>query len=125
MLADVNVEASWPAAMKTLAGVIGLLCIVSLIFTVVLQSKKLFGRTPPLMDELDKLEKKLHSQILETYSRAYKNSEEAKQEARDVRADMESRFEKLNEDRQKIQAGINKTFQDIERGLGRLEGKTE
>ena len=125
ILAQLQPELDWSSALKTLVGIVGLLMVVWLVFSVAIAWKKLFGRRPPIGDELDKLEARVRSEIMDTYSRAFKNAEEAKLASHAVRAEMDERFEKLNQDRQRSLAGINQAFRDIERGLGRLEGKTE
>jgi hypothetical protein len=122
LLAQVELSGTWPATIKVAIGIIGLLCIASLIFSVVLQSRKLFGRRPPIEDELDKLEKKLHAEVMDSFGRAYKRAEEAHAAAESLSADTDQKFEKLHEDRQRVQENINHAFRNIERGLGRLEG---
>lgn len=124
-LAQMEPEVNWSATMKFILGLVGMLSILWLVFSVAIAWKKLFGRKPPLTEELEKLENKIHLQIVETYGRAYKNSEEAKAMTNDLRADMEKRFEDLNQERARTLDGINRAFRDFERGLGRLEGKTE
>jgi len=122
VIGQIELSGTWPATAKAGLGIIGLLCIASLVFSVVLQSRKLFGRRPPIEDELERLEKKLHAQVLESYGRAYKRAEEAHALAEALRADMDQKFDKLHEDRQRVQENINHAFRNIERGLGRLEG---
>ena len=122
LIAQIELSGTWPATIKAGVGIMGLLCIASLVFSVVLQARKLFGRRPPIEDELERLEKKLHAQVIDSFGRAYKRADEARALAEALRAEMDLKFEKLHEDRQRVQENINHAFRNIERGLGRLEG---
>jgi hypothetical protein len=57
MLAQIQPDMNWPETIKTLVGIVGVLSIVWLILSVAVTSKKLFGRKPPIFEELDKLRK--------------------------------------------------------------------
>lgn len=53
----------WSDTSKWLWGLLGALGAVYVLFGVVLQFKKLFGRVPPLTDELDRRDKQLRKMI--------------------------------------------------------------
>jgi len=85
ILAQLQPDLNWPETLKALVGIVGILSIIYLVFSVAIAWKKLFGRRPPIAEELDRLEKKLHAEIVESHSRAYKKSEEARSQVEDLR----------------------------------------
>ena len=97
ILAQSQPDLNWPETLKVEVGIVGLLMIVWLVFSVAIASRKLFGRKPPFSDELDKIEKRLHDEILEVFARASKSAEEAKQQAERVRLEMDGKIQKLDE----------------------------
>lgn len=55
LLAQLEPEIHWPATVQTLIGIVGLLAIVWLILSVAIACKKLFGKRPPVHEELARL----------------------------------------------------------------------
>lgn len=53
----------WSETSKWLFGLLGALGVVWLIFSVVIQARKLFGRVPPMQDELEQRDKRLRGEI--------------------------------------------------------------
>jgi hypothetical protein len=78
IFAQPDLAVNWSTTVKVALGLIGILTVAFLVFGVALQWKKLFGRRPPIKDELDKLEKRLHEEIIEAHGRAISNTTEAK-----------------------------------------------
>src|ERR1017187_7815156 len=107
MLAQLQPDVNWPVTVQAGLGLIGLLMIVWLVLSVSLGWKKMFGRRPPINEELDKLESKLTALVLESFTRSYSASVEAKAEAQAVRNETRQKFEALNQEWQRALAGIN------------------
>ena len=63
ILAQVDLPANWPQTVKTEAGVIGLLCIGVLVLTFVKLCKSVFGRKPPMDEQLHQVVKLLRGEI--------------------------------------------------------------
>ena len=97
---------NWPETLKTLVGVVGLLMIIWLIMAVALSSKKLFGRRPPIGDELDRLEARLHQEIIESYQRAFMTALEAKSQIEKVRLELDGKIQKLDEKLSKVPGDV-------------------
>ena len=145
IFAQLQPDMNWPATLKFIVGMVGMLMIVWLVFSVAIAWNKLFGRRPPIGDEIAALEKKIHSQILETYSGAFKVADEAKAEAHLLRREMQAALDKQdikiselwhtvrNEDQairreardsnEKLSREMTDGFNSISRALGRIEGK--
>lgn len=125
---------NWKYSLIVFIGLIGILVIVALVFTVTLQWKKLFSRRPPIEEELTKLEEKLHREILESFTRAFTNGEEAKILAAEIGSKLERVHTELTDAGQKrednlrgeikgVRDQMNLGFKDMERAIGRLEGR--
>ncbi|HEY5042644.1 MAG TPA: hypothetical protein VIK53_11640 [Verrucomicrobiae bacterium] len=108
MLAQSVVEIPMNDTMKTVVGLLGVMSLGIGVMWFAVLWRKLFGRKPPLAAELDKMEKKLHDEIIESFGRSYKNSDEARlavsalrgevvEAFRDHRAEFNGRIEKLDE----------------------------
>ncbi len=60
LLADVMPDVPMKVTGAWMLGLLGLLGIVYVVLGVVIQWKKLFGRTPPINEELERRDKRLH-----------------------------------------------------------------
>lgn len=67
--------------MKTLIGILGVLTAGLMVMWFAIAWKKLFGRRPPIGEELDKLEKRLRAELVESHARVYTASETAQARA--------------------------------------------
>lgn len=144
MLAQLQPDMNWPATLKFIVGLVGLLMIIWLVFSVAIAWKKLFGRRPPISEEIAKLETKVHQQVLESYEGAYKAADEAKAQVALVRAELRVGMDKQDlriaeiwnemrkEDRdirkeardsnEKLSGVMAEGFNTVSRALGRIEG---
>jgi hypothetical protein len=63
LLGQTTPDVPWSVTQQWLYGLLGLLGVIWLVLAVVIQFRKLFGRTPPLTDELDKRDKAIRAMI--------------------------------------------------------------
>jgi TolA-binding protein len=111
----------WPATLQVLVGICGLLTLVALVFTVALQARKLFGRTPPINDELEKRDKALRKMIFASEN----NLKERLQETRQRIENLEARYEEMQIDRQRKWEELQRDFQEVRETLAFIRGKFE
>lgn len=117
ILAQSQPDLSWPETLKTLVGIVGVLMIVWLIFSVAIAWKKLFGRRPPIQDELDKLEARLHAEIIESYARSFSAADEAKAQVTELRSHLDNVHESLKTAGTKREDTMRNQIEDVRKEL--------
>lgn len=110
MLAAAQIE--WPATIQLLMGIVGLLSIVALIFTVALQARKLFGKHPPLHEEMKSVREEFRAA---DQALALSLREEGEKR--------EQQFAELQIERQRTLSHLHKKMNGISRNLYLIAGK--
>ena len=111
--AQLSTNVPWPVTSQWILGLLGFLTAVSLIFAIVIQAKKLFGRTPPFHEELDKREKAIRKQI-------YAVEHNLRREFMSLHQDQERRLAMLEEQHAELQRDRIRKWEELTRGLGDL-----
>lgn len=119
MLAEGNIQ--WPATLQFIIGLVGLLSIVTLIFGVVLQAKKLFGRNPPIGDDL----KNLRSEIYQSKNSLRKEFKESMAKESHRITALEDLYREMQIDRERKWAELQKEYQQLEKTLAFIRGRFE
>lgn len=113
-LAQVGLNVTQSQTNQTIWGLCGVLAIVSLVFAVILQAKKLFGRRPPIDDELRERSKKFQAQL------------HAVERRLDGRIDaLEQRYEEMQLDRQRKWEELKGEYHELRETLMFIRGKFE
>lgn len=103
-------DIQWPQTTQTLVGIVGLLAIISLVFSVVIKSKKLFGRNPPIGDDL----KSLRSEI-------YQSKNSLRKEFREVITKESHRITALEELYREMQMDRERKWKELQTELHEVE----
>lgn len=129
MLAQTNFpQASWPVTMQVLAGLLGLLGAYVLILNAVVVSRKAFGKTPPLHDQVIDLREQFTREIarIDADLRANMHDHEAddaqefnslRNELRGVEAKLEGKIADNNSASERRVDGIYERLNDINKDL--------
>ena len=110
MLAEAQIE--WPATIQVLIGIVGLLSIVALIFTVALQARKLFGKHPPLHEEMKSVREEFRAADQALLIALREESEKR-----------EVQFADLQIERQRTLSNLHKKMNGMSRNLYLIAGK--
>lgn len=103
-------DIQWPQTTQTLVGIVGLLAIVSLVFSVVIKSKKLFGRNPPIGDDL----KSLRSEIYQSKNSLRKEFKESMAKESHRITMLEELYREMQMDRERKWAELQKELHEVE-----------
>jgi uncharacterized protein (DUF342 family) len=108
MLAEGNIQ--WPATIQFIIGLVGVLSIISLVFGVAIQARKLFGRNPPINDDL----KSLRSEI-------YHSKNSLRKEFKEVLSKESHRITALEELYREMQLDRERKWKELQTELHELE----
>lgn len=114
ILADALPAVPWSDTTQWIFGACGFLGVVTLIFTVALQARKLFGRTPPIHDELEKRDKALRKMIFASESNLKGRIDK-----------LEQRYEEMQLDRERKWAQLQSEFTEMATTLSYIRGKLD
>lgn len=112
MLAQMEPDIHWPDTIKVIVGLVGLLSIVWLILSVAIACRKLFGKHPPIHEELIRLRKEFTESDAVLLAAI---KEEAKERQKAITA--------INESRAKTLSDINEKISDLQTKLGQIPGE--
>lgn len=121
-------DATWPLAMQVLAGLLGLLGAYVLILNAVVVSRKAFGKTPPLHDQVIELRNQFAREIARIDADLRANIRDHEQddaqefstlrsELRGVEAKLESKIADNNSASERRVDGIYERLNDINKDL--------
>jgi hypothetical protein len=103
-------DVPWTVTSKWVWGLMGFLGCVWLVFAVCIQAKRLFGRTPPIQDELERREKKLRGEIMHQKNSALK-------EMRSVLTPLIARVEKAENDIEEMQLDRSRKWAELQKEI--------
>ncbi len=106
---------SWPATVHFLIGLVGVMGIVYLLIATVNQARKLFGRRPPMDEQVALLDKDLRREMKA-------GDKEVERQVASLRVDMNSQFEDLSLARKDHQIVIERSFEKLS---DKLDEQTE
>lgn len=121
-------QASWPVTVQVLAGLLGLLAAYVLILNAVVASRKAFGKTPPLHDQVIELRNQFAKEIARIDADLRANMRDHEQddatefnalrsELRGVEAKLEGKIAGNNEASERRVDGIYERLNDINKEL--------
>ena len=121
MILAEGVEVPWEVTVRWIWGALGALGVVSLVFTVAIQARKLFGRTPPLGDEL----KSLRGEIYHAKNSVKKElrAEMARDSLRIT--ELEGLYREMQLDRERKWNELQAEYRKLETTLAFIRGKFE
>jgi hypothetical protein len=114
LLAQIEPDIKWPDTMKVLIGIVGLLSVVWLVLSVAIASKKLFGKHPPIQEEL----KAVRDEFQAADSALARRIQEETQKR-------ETAIENINIDRARTLGQLHRKMNSINRNLYLIAGKLD
>lgn len=112
MLAQLDPGVNWTPTMHALVGLVGVLAVIWLILSVAIASRKLFGKHPPIHEEL---------RIIRNEFQQADN--ELAQAIADEAEKREKAFEDLQLERQRTLSSLHKKMNGISRNVYLMAGK--
>ena len=121
MLAQTAVDIPLSDTMKTLIGILGVLTAGLMVMWFAIAWKKLFGRRPPIGEELDKLEKRMRAELVASHSRVYATAETAQAAADEAAAEIQhyvpkTDFDKFVDENRREHENLFSKIGGVERG---------
>ncbi len=107
---DPNIPTSWPETIKWIVGAMGALTIVYLIFATLNQGKKLFGRKPPMDEQVELLDRDLRKDMAAGDAAVL-------DQVKCLRLDMNAQFSEMGDARRDHASAIERSFEKLARKL--------
>ena len=124
-LADANIDIPWPVISHWLQGLVGFMVLACLALTLVKLCKSVFGRKPPLSEEIKKLEKKMAGVVMHQKNSALKEMGN-RHRALSERVDKtEKHIEQIQTERAATLEKINNRFERVLMGIAAIAGKLD
>lgn len=125
ILADVLPPIPWSTTGQWLLGLFAFVAVIGSVLFTINQAKKLFGRTPPLDEELSRKHKKIFGEI-EHGKNAVKKELRAEMHAQTERIEkLEERYDELQLDRERKWNTLQKEMHELELKLATFTGRIE
>lgn len=124
-LADANLDIPWPVTMHWLQGLIGFMVLACLALTLVKLCKSVFGRKPPLSEEIVKLEKRMAGVVMHQKNSALKEMGNRHRALQERVEKTEKHIETIQVERAATLEKINNRFDRVLTGIATIAGKLD
>lgn len=101
----------WPSVMPWLMGAVGVMAIIYLAFSTVIAGRKLFGKHPPMDEQLETLDRSLRKQITD-------GDKQVANQVESLREDFEEQFDELAVARRDHDRVLVQNFKELGEKLG-------
>ena len=116
-------EIPWNVTFFVLLGLIGILAVVALVFTVLLQGKKLFGKNPPVHEEIRAIRAEFSAALKDMANKTRISVKGAYNEIEKESEKREEGFRELNLDRERKWLQLTNEIKTLGNKLSFFEGK--
>jgi len=130
LLSEIDAPVNIIATQQTLWGLVGLLAVIYLVFAVVIQAKKLFGRKPAIDDDLKKLRQEIYhsaGKVKKDLNVDFESLEDRfdkiVEDINDIKLDRERKWQQLTAEYHSLDLKLATLTGRIETLLKKLEGK--
>ena len=120
VLAQATMEIPMSDTLKTLVGLIGVMVLIITVLTCVILVKKVFGRTPPLTDELKKLRSEIYKETGGVRKDLTLRMDGVDAEIEEIKIDRERKWKELTGEYHKLDTKIATLTERITNVLSRL-----
>jgi len=124
-LADANLDIPWPVTSHWMQGLIGFMVIAVLALTLVKLCKSVFGRKPPLSEEIVKLEKRMAGVVMHQKNSALKEMGNRHRALQERVEKTEKHIETIQVERAATLEKINNRFDRVLTGIATIAGKLD